>query len=939
MTRFPPASGYRRMAFAKAHGAGGGIIAALLALSPGTRLGFYEITAQIGEGGMGQVYRATDTKLKRQVAIKILSSTLAVDADQLARFQREAEVLASLNHPNIGGIYGLEETNGVMAIVLELVEGEDLAQRIARGAIPLDDALPIARQIAEAVAAAHEHGIIHRDLKPANVKVRDDGTVKVLDFGLAKALPPPGVSSGVSQSPTITTPAMTKAGVILGTAAYMAPEQAKGKPADKRSDVWAFGCVLYEMLAGKRAFEGDDVSDTLAAILRGDPDWTALPADVPLPIRTLLVGCLAKDRRHRVADLSAALFVIHHQSELASPRQAMASAQRVPLWRKAIPVAAVAIVALAAGYAGWLLKRAAPRAVTRLTVPLGEGEAFTPPGPAASLALTPDATRLAYTANARLYVRALDQLDAALIAGVEARGLSSARAPFFSPDGRWLGFWESGHLKKVSVSGAAPVTLCALAAPPFGATWTADNTILFGNGPDGIWQVSGDGGNPERIIAVEAGQRAHGPQVLPDGRTVLFTLARTASWDDAQIVVQSLDNGTRQILLTGGTDARYLPTGHLVYALRGSLLAVPFDVTSLSIKGTAVPLVEGVWRPAAALNPAAQFAVSSDGTLAYVPTPTATAAVRTLVWVDRQGREEAIPAQPQVYRYPRIAPDGTRLAVEIEDHGENRDIWIWDFERATWTRITSDPSVDSEPAWTPDGQGLIFSSWRTGLITLFRQAANGTGTAERVRELSRQNVATPAMSPDGKHVVVRGSAGESADLMILDLDGESAAEQPSSGIAPPRKLIQTPFEEYNAAFSPDGRWLAYQADTSGSFEVYVRPFPDVNSNLWLVSTAGGTEPVWARDGRELFYRSPRGAVMRVPISAGTSLKAGPPTRLFETPSYVFEARGQRSYDVAPDGKRFVMLKNTDPSGPRATPPRIIVVQNWFEELKRLVPTK
>jgi eukaryotic-like serine/threonine-protein kinase len=911
----------------------------LLALTPGTRLGVYEINAQIGEGGMGQVYRATDTRLKRQVAIKILSPTLALDADRLARFQREAEVLASLNHPNIGGIHGLEEANGVTAIVLELVEGEDLAQRIARGAVPVDDALLIARQIAEAVAAAHEQGIIHRDLKPANVKLRDDGMVKVLDFGLAKALQPAGVSPGVSPSPTITTPAMTQAGVILGTAAYMAPEQAKGKPADKRSDVWGFGCVLYEMLAGKRAFHGEDVSDTLAAILRGEPDWTALSADVPPPIRTLLMGCLAKDRRHRVADLSAALFVISYHSQLASPQQPAAPARRVPLWRKAMPVAAAATVAVAAGYAGWLLKPAAPRAVTRLTVPLGEGDAFTLAA-SAPLALSPDGTRLAYTANERLYLRALDRLDAAPIAGVEARGLASARSPFFSPDGRWLGFWESGQLKKVSVSAGAPVTLCALQAPPYGTTWAADNTILIGSGPEGIWRVPGDGGNPERIITVEAGQRAYGPQLLPDGRTVLFTLARTASWDDAQIVVQSLDNGTRQTLFTGGTDGRYVPTGHVVYSLRGSVLAVPFDARSLSIKGAPVPLVDGVWRSQSALSPAAHFAVSSDGTLAYVPPPSGPVALRRLAWVDRQGREEAIPVQPQVYRSPRIAPDGTRLAVEIEDSRQNRDIWVLeDFQRGTWTRITSDPADDFEPAWTPDGQHVIFSSLRAGSIALFRQAANGTGIAERVADLNRQNSAMPAVSPDGRYVVVRGPGGETADLMILDLDSARAGGLPTSGVGPPRPLIQMPFEEYNAAFSDDGRWLAYQSDTSGRFEVYVRPFPDVTTSQSLVSTAGGTEPVWARDGGEIFYRSPKGAVMRVPISAGASWKAGTPTQLFESPSYVFDGRGQRSYDVAPDGKRFVMLKNTDTSGPRTTPPRIVVVQNWFEELKRLVPAK
>ena len=909
-----------------------------MVLSPGTRLGVYEIAAQIGEGGMGQVYRATDTRLKRQVAIKILSPALAADTDRLARFQREAEVLASLNHPNIGGIYGLEDANGITAIVLELVEGEDLAQRIVRGAIPVDDALLIARQIAEAVAAAHEQGIIHRDLKPANVKVREDGMVKVLDFGLAKALQPAAVSPGVSQSPTITTPAMTQAGVILGTAAYMSPEQAKGKPVDKRSDIWAFGCVLYEMLTGKRAFHAEDVSDTLAAILRGEPDWTALPAEVPLATRTLLMGCLSKDRRHRVADLSVALFVIQSQAQLASPQQVTASARRVSVWRKAISTTGVALVVLAAGYTGWLLKPAAPRAVTRLMVPLSEGDEFTT-GPSAAVALSPDGTRLAYTANARLYLRVLDQLDAAPVANVEARRLASARSPFFSPDGRWLGFWESGHLKKVSVTGAAPVTLCALPAPPYGATWTADNTILLGSGPDGVWRVSGDGGRPERIVTVEAGHRAHGPQLLPDGRTVLFTLARSASWDDAEIVVQSLDSGTRQTLFTGGTDVRYVPTGHLVYALRGSVMAVTFDAGSLSIKGTAVPLVDGVWRSQAALSSAAHFAVSSTGTLAYVPPPSGTEAQRTLVWVDRQRREEAIPVRAQLYRYPRISPDGTRLAVVIQDSRQDRDIWVLDFQRGIPERLTSDPSFDFEPAWTPDGKHLIFSSHRTGSIALFRQAANGTGIAELVANLSRQNFAMPTMSPDGRYVVVRGPGGESADLMMLDLDRSRAAGLPAAGVGPPRELIKTAFEEYNAAFSPDGRWLAYQSDTSGQFEVYVRPFPDVATSVSQVSRAGGTEPVWAGDTGELFYRSLSGAVMRVPFSAGAPSKTGAPTQLFEASSYVFGGPGQRSYDVAPDGKRFVMLKDVDTSGSRTSPPRIVVVQNWFEELKRLVPTK
>ncbi len=894
------------------------------------------------------MYRARDTRLGRDVALKIIPDAFSADPERLARFQREAKTLASLNHANIGAIHGLEEANGVTAIIMELIEGEDLAQRIASGAIPLNEALPIARQIAEALTAAHEQGIIHRDLKPANVKVRDDGTVKVLDFGLAKALEPAGVVSSASQSPTITTPAdlrqgyggqaMTQAGVILGTAAYMSPEQAKGKPADKRSDVWAFGCVLYEMLTGKRTFQGEDVSDTLAAVLRGEPDWTVLPADVPVSIRTLLSGCLAKDRRHRVADLSAALFVLDHHARLGAAVDpsipGVGPAPRVPLWRKAIPMALVIIVGLAAGYGGWMLKPAVPRPVTRLAVVLAEGDTLTA-GPSPPLALSPDGTRLAYTANSRLYVRALDRLDAVPIGGIERQGLFSARTPFFSPDGQWLGFWEAGELKKVPVSGGAPVTLCAITSPPYGATWTADNTILIGNGPHGIWRVSGDGGNPERIITVSAGHRAHGPQLLPDRRTVLFTLAQTASWDEAQIVVQSLDSGARQTLITGGTDGRYLASGHLVYTLRDTVLGVPFDTTSLSVKGGPVPLVEGVWRPVGALSGAAQLAVSSAGTLAYVPPPGVAAARQTLVWVDRRGQEEAIPADPRFYRHPRLAPDGARLAIEILDDRQNRDIWIWNFQPGTWTRVTSDPAFDTEPAWTPDGQRLIFSAWRTGAITLFRQAADGTGTAERLSELNRQALATPAISPDGRYIVFRDTAPQTgSDLLLLDLGGDP---QPSSDAGQPRPLLQTSFEETNGEISPDGRWLAYQSDSSGAFEVYVRPFPDVARGQWLVSTAGGSHPLWARDGRELFYRAPKGAMMRVQVAPGATWTAGTPTQLFEASSYVGGSTGPRSYDVSPDGKRFVMLKSSDASAPRATAPRIVVVQNWFEELRAKVP--
>ena len=585
-----------------------------MALEVGSRLGHYDVTALIGEGGMGEVYRARDTKLERDVALKVLPQAFTDDPDRLARFEREAKVLASLNHPNIGHIYGLEEAEGQKALVLELVEGPTLADRIAQGAVPLDEALPIAKQIAEALEAAHEQGIIHRDLKPANIKVKDDGTVKVLDFGLAKAFQPDASDPIMSQSPTISlTAAATQMGMVIGTAAYMAPEQAKGKVVDKRADVWAFGAVLYEMLAGQKPFLADDVSDTLALVLKFEPEWDVLPGDTPPRLRQLVQTCLQKDPKQRVADLQdvrLAMEGVFETTGSASSEPGVVPTLRV--WQRPVSIAVAVLAALAVGGLGvWSLTPPAPEHVVRFPLPLADGQAFSFSG-RHMVAISPDHDYVAFTASGGLWLRPMDQMEATLLSGGEAR------EPFFSADGQWLGFYADSQLKRVSISGGAPVTL-GQAETPYGASWGADDTILFGQ-RDGIWRVPGTGGTPERIISVEDGEAVHGPQMLPGADLVLFTLrpSGTTSWDASQIVVQSLASSERTVLIEGGRDARYVPTGHLVYALEGTLLAQAFDLDQVAMRGGPVALVEGV-QTAPTATGAAQFSVSGDGALVYVP--------------------------------------------------------------------------------------------------------------------------------------------------------------------------------------------------------------------------------------------------------------------------------------------------------------------------------
>ncbi|MEO7134339.1 MAG: protein kinase, partial [Vicinamibacterales bacterium] len=703
-----------------------------MTLIPGARLGPYEVVDLLGVGGMGEVYRAADTNLKRQVAIKVLPTAVAADADRLARFQREAEVLAALNHPNIAHIHGLEKSDGTTALVMEFVEGPTLADRIAQGAIPLGDALPIARQIAEALEAAHEQGIIHRDLKPANIKIRDDGTVKVLDFGLAKAMEPVGASSAnAMNSPTISMHA-TQAGIILGTAAYMSPEQARGKAVDRRADIWAFGAVLYEMLTGQLAFKGEDISETLASVLRQDVDWGALPPSTPVSVRRLMARCLDRDVRRRLRDIGEARIGLDDPAALTigDAEGVPAFAPPQPLWRRAIPVVLTAIVASAlAGTAAWYvsLRRSTPVAVTRFSLTVPEGQPFSALGGLRHLiAVSPDGAQLVYGAASRLYLRSMSQLDVKAIQGTE--GYQSVTEPVFSPDGRSVAFFAFADrtIKRIAVMGGAAVTICP-ADEPFGISWGPDS-IVFGQGSKGIMRVSPNGGTPDVLVRVKDGEQAHGPQLLPGGQYVLFTLATGTSrdrWDKARIVVQSLKSGELIPLIEGGSDARYVPTGHIVYALNGRLYAVAFDLQRLQVTSGPVPIVEGVRRAAAGVTGAADYSFSSTGSLIFIPGPVSTSSsLLEIALFDRKGGSEPLKLPPGPYLMPRVSPDGTRIAFGTDD-GKEAIVWIYDLAGTTSRRRLTFGGNNRFPIWSADGKRVAFQSDRDGDLAIFLQPADG----------------------------------------------------------------------------------------------------------------------------------------------------------------------------------------------------------------------
>ena len=894
-----------------------------MSLTPGTKLGPYEILAPIGVGGMGEVYRARDTKLDREVAIKILPEAWAQDPERLARFEREAKVLASLNHPNIAQIYGVAESDNARALVMELVAGQPL-----RGPVPVETALDYAKQIAEALEAAHERGIVHRDLKPANIMVTPDGVVKVLDFGLAAVASGSAPDSGDPvNSPTLTMRA-TQAGMIMGTAAYMSPEQASGKAVDKREDIWSYGVVLWEMLTGRRLFTGETISHTLADVLREPIDFEKLPKETPGAIRDLLRRCLDRDVKTRLRDIGEARVAIgRYLTEPGTEVPLRAEARAT--WA-AWGVAGVAIFALA-GVLLYNATRPAPaRPLMNLDVDL-EGTPLERGNSGARVALSPDGARLALIlrgadGKVRLYTRLLSQSQVTPLAGTE-----NGSFPFFSPDGEWIGFVADGKLKKISVEGGAAVTLCD--APSLrGASWGDDGNIIAAlevRGP--LSGVPSAGGTPVAVTKLNSGETSHRwPQVLPGSQAILFTASAVAgNFDDADIDVISLKTGERKTVARGGFSPRYLPTatgtGHLIYLRQGTLFAMPFDPGRLAAIGSPAPILEDVSSNGTA---GGDFAFARNGSFVYL-SGKGQAAGWAISWVDRSGKTQPLQAVPGAYLTPRFSPDGKRLAFSSGD-----DIWVKDLDRDTPSRLSFLPGLNRWPVWTPDGRYIVFQSANPAAPGLYSVRSDGSGEAQRLTDGKLQEIPY-SFSPDGKRLAFQQTGnGGSQDIFTAPVEGDPA--HPRLGKA--ELFIGTPFGEGSPAFSADGRWLAYASNESGTMEVYVRPFPGPGGR-WQISTGGGVFPVWSRGapvtGRELLFETLDQRVMAVGYSVeGETFAAGKPRVWTEARLRNFGIYS--NYDLAPDGKRLAALLADDASGEKG-PTHLTFLLNFFDELRRRAP--
>ena len=882
-----------------------------MTIQAGTRFGPYEVLSPLGAGGMGEVYRARDARLSREVAIKVLPEVVAKDTERLARFRREAQVLASLNHPHIAAIYGLEEAGGYEALVLELVEGETLAERIASGPIPLDEALEIARQVARALEAAHEKGIVHRDLKPANVKLDTSGQVKVLDFGLAKALSTDGSSPDVTSSPTLTA-AATQAGVIIGTAAYMSPEQARGKPVDKRADIWAFGTVLYEMLTGRKAFEGETVSDTLAAVLTKDPDWSALPTAVPASARRVLRRCLDRDSKTRIHDIADARLELDEHG-LPGPVESAAATSKTRPFAWTALAALVFLVAAAAGWWQALRPRpSAPARVTGFAVTLPEGERI-PFDDSPILDLSRDGSRLVFVGDRdghrKLYVRSRDRIEPKPVAGTEG-----AYGPFFSPDAQWIGFFADGKLKKVPAGGGVAMAL-ADAINNRGAVWLDDDTIVFApHFTSGLVRISARGGKTDVLTTPDeaAGERSHRwPTYLPDGGAVLFTiglLKGPGNYDDARIAVWEPATRKTRILFEGGTMARFAPPDHLVFWRAGTLLAVPFDARSRRLDGESVALDERTsGDPSSGV---AYAAVAADGTWAYVP-GAETVGERRLILTDRAGKAQPVPVPARSYHYPRFSPDGKRLAVTIgPGHGNGDDVWICDIATGALSRLTfGDGNGNYYPVWAPDGKRVAFGSDR-GHQGVYFKKTDGSGEEEPLLPVARAQLPQD-WSRDGS-ILALTQGFPNTDILTVSL----------------RDRRETVFEPtaFTPVFSPDGRWMAFNAQAAGaSPQVVVKPVAQPGGKIQITSS-WGTFPVWT--DREIVYLLDNRRVVAVEARTNPTFHAGVVRELFDM-TYDRGSGPLREYDVTRDGQTFVFV-----GGQQDTRKQIDVVVDWASELAR-----
>jgi len=912
-----------------------------LPLRPGVRIGTYEIVAALGSGGMGEVYRARDMKLGRSVALKILAESVAGDSDRLARFEREARTLATLNHPNIAHVYDAgaatpdatpEFGSPVAFLAMELVEGDDLSVHISRGALPLAEALPIARQVAEAVAAAHEAGIVHRDLKPANIKVRPDGVVKVLDFGLAKALTPEDAAqSNVADSPTMTARG-TELGMIIGTAAYMAPEQAKGRAVDRRADVWAFGVVLYEMLTGRRAFGGDDVTETLAAVLRDAPSLDALP-DAPKAITRLLRRCLEKDSRRRLDSMTAVRLELEEamtgDPSSAAPPQ---SAQNARISVAAAAAIALGLIGIAAATTWLITRRPAPLppVVTRFTHLIPETQILTRGG-RRSVTISPNGQLIAYIADRQIYIRRIDQLEAQPVLGTHL----DATDLVFSPDSQSLAFFTpavvagssaGGALRRVSIADGTLHTLCSADAI-WGIRWQGSR-VVFSTGPK-ILAVADTGGTPETLLTTtQAQERIAQPQLIDDGRALLYTV-RLPGAETTQIAVQPLNGGARRVLVDSGMDGRLTSTGHLLWVRDSVLYAQVIDPSSLQLSGTPVAVVQGVAEASFSLG--AHLGISDAGSLVFMAG--SSDEVSELVWTDRSRKSEPVGAPNRAYQVTRVSPDGRRVAAITGDDAQ--ELLMWDVARKTSTPLANGVPLRGTPVWSTDGRHVMYP-WAPSseeAAGLYRQAADGTGVPERLLAMPGLESALMAIG-DGR-VLVRATAQPgSTNTLHLWTPGHTPATTPM--------LPATVPPQASGDISPNGRWIAYQArEGSERDEIHVRPFPDTSGGHWRITTDGGTRPMWSRSGKELFYVS--GAppkLWKVDVMSSSSsggFERSPAAIVFDLSGFALTGLttgSLRTFDISSDDQRFLMRRAVNP---QVGEHRLInVVLNWFEELRARV---